>query len=245
VPGLSIFSAEALVLTRFLQVWLGAWPPPAAGITVVGHPARDKPRWDGAEQLVLGVTDAAGRGVLSVPPAHRDEVAALIDRVGPDDFGALLPRLLGRPEQTCFTGVFRWAPAPALHAEADSRAGLPPVLPDVGEWEPSDGPGIPDWLRPFPGEVLVVRDADGAYLAGVGLKPHDVSGIEISVGTEERARGQGLARRLVARAARRIIEGGAVAIYLHDPANTASARVADAAGFPDHGWRIHAMAGTA
>ncbi|MET7421497.1 GNAT family N-acetyltransferase [Dactylosporangium sp. NPDC005555] len=225
------------MLTRFLQVWLGAWPPPPArGITVVGHPARDRPRWDGAEQLALGVTDADGRGVLSVPPAHRDAVAGLVDGLAPgevaDVLAARLPRLLGRPEQVCFTGVFRWSRTPA-------------ALPEVGEWEPSDGPGIPGWLRPFPGEVLVARDPDGAYLAGVGLKPHDASGAEISVGTDERARGQGLARRLVARAARRIVDGGAVAVYLHDPANTASAHVADAAGFPDHGWKIHAMAGAA
>ena len=224
------------MLTRFLQVWLGAWPPPGAGLTVVGHPARDKPRWDGAEQLTLGVTDAGGRGILSVPAAHRDAVADLIAGLdagaAAELLAARLPALLHRPEQVFFTGVFRWSQAPA-------------PLPDAGAWEPSDGPDIPDWLRPFPGEVLIARDEDGAYLAGVGLKPHDVSGIEISVGTHERARGQGLARRLVARAARRIVAGGAVAVYLHDPANTASARVADAAGFPDLGWKIHAMAGAA
>ena len=162
--------------------------------------------------------------MLSVPPAHRDAVADLLAGLDADAaaqvIAARLPALLRRPEQVCFTGVFRWSQTPA-------------ALPGAGEWEPSDGPGIPDWLRPFPGEVLIARDGDGAYLAGVGLKPHDVSGIEISVGTAERARGQGLARRLVARAARRIVAGGAVAIYLHDPGNTASARVADAAGFPD------------
>ena len=31
--------------------------------------------------------------------------------------------------------------------------------------------------------------------------------------------------------------------YLHDPANTASAKVADAAGFPDRGWTVLGMAG--
>jgi len=29
-----------------------------------------------------------------------------------------------------------------------------------------------------------------------------------------------------------------VPTYLHDPANLASARVADAAGFPDRGWAV-------
>jgi GNAT superfamily N-acetyltransferase len=224
------------VLNRFLRVWLGSWPSPE-GLTVVGHPAREKRRWDGGEQLALGVTDGDGNGVLSVPPGSRDAVARLVAGLDPAEVEPALtrelPALVGRPEQHFFAGVFRWSEAPA-------------ALPDAGEWEPSDGPGLPDWLRPFPGEVLVAREpGTGEYLAGVGLKPHDETGIEISVGTEERARGRGLARMLVARAARRIVAGGAVAIYLHDPANTASARVAVAAGFPDLGWKIHALAGAA
>ncbi|GGM30822.1 GNAT family N-acetyltransferase [Dactylosporangium sucinum] len=218
------------MLESFLRTWLGSWPSPG-GLVVVGHAAREKARWDGGEQLAIGVTDAAGNGVLSVPPGRVDAVTDLVATAG---FGALagrLPALLGRPEHRFYTGVFRWSDAPA-------------DLPDAGEWEPSDGPGLPDWLRPFPGEVLVARE-DGRYVAGVGLKPHDPTGLEISVGTEEHARGRGLARRLVARAARRIVAGGAVALYLHDPANVASAHVADAAGFPDLGWKIHALAGSA
>jgi GNAT superfamily N-acetyltransferase len=222
-----------LVLDQFLRAWLGSWPS-RGGLLVVGSPLRDKPRWDGGEQRALGVTDADGNGVLSVPPASRDAVAGLVAATAPADrqtvLGERLPALVGRPEQHFFAGVFRWSEAPV-------------AMEPAGEWEPSDGPGLPDWLRPFPGEVLVAREpGTGEYLAGVGLKPHDPSGIEISVGTEERARGRGLARRLVSRAARRIVARGAVPLYLHDPANTASAHVADAAGFPDLGWRVHALA---
>ena len=102
--------------------------------TVVGHPARDKPRWDGAEQLALGVTDADGRGVLSVPPAHRDAVADLVAGLAADTaadvLAARLPALLGRPEQVCFTGVFRSSqtPGPAAGRRgvgAVGRAGHP------------------------------------------------------------------------------------------------------------------------
>ena len=50
--------------------------------------------------------------------------------------------------------------------------------------------------------------------------------------------GRGLARRLVAQAARRVLDEGAVPTYLHDPANVASAKVADAAGLPDRGWSV-------
>jgi len=42
----------------------------------------------------------------------------------------------------------------------------------------------------------------------------------------------------VAQAARRVIADGAVPTYLHAFDNTASARVADAAGFPDRGWQV-------
>ncbi|MFI5910434.1 GNAT family N-acetyltransferase [Dactylosporangium sp. NPDC051541] len=218
------------MLDQFLRAWLGRWPAPH-GLVVVGSPQREQPRWDGAEQRALGVVDGAGNGVLSVPPASRDAVADLVARSGIDGLAAGLPALVGRPEQHVFAGVFRWSDAPA-------------VLDDAGAWEPSGGPGLPPWLRPFPGEVLVARDpGTGEYLAGVGLKPHDPTGVEICVGTEERARGRGLARRLVARAARRIVDASAVPLYLHDPENFASARVADASGFPDRGWKILALAG--
>jgi predicted GNAT family acetyltransferase len=89
--------------------------------------------------------------------------------------------------------------------------------------------------------VLIARDDDGSYLAGVGIKRHDANGHEVSVGTEPEARGRGLARRLVAQAARTLLDRGIVVTYLHDPANLASAHVADAAGFPDLGWKVLGM----
>ena len=61
--------------------------------------------------------------------------------------------------------------------------------------------------------------------------------------TEEAAQGRGLARGLVAQAARRVIERGAVPTYLHADANVRSAKVAVAAGFPDVGWRILGASG--
>jgi RimJ/RimL family protein N-acetyltransferase len=123
--------------------------------------------------------------------------------------------------------LFRWCEAP-------------PDVEPVGEWVPADDARVPDWLRPFGHDVLVVFDR-GRYAAGVGLKRHDDLAWEISVGTEPSHEGRGLGRRLVACAARRILDGGRVPTYLHDPANLASARVADAAGFPDRGWRLLAL----
>ncbi len=78
-------------------------------------------------------------------------------------------------------------------------------------------------------------------IAGVGIKVHDSFGQELSVVTDEAARGGGFARRLVATAARRILAEGAVPTYLHAPDNIASARVADAVGFADRGWKVYGL----
>jgi predicted GNAT family acetyltransferase len=85
--------------------------------------------------------------------------------------------------------------------------------------------------------VLVTLE-DDRYVAGVGIKQHDRFGRELAVVTEPAARGRGLARRLVAQAARRVLDEGAIPTYLHAPDNVASARVAEASGFPDRGWHV-------
>lgn len=195
-------------------------------LTVVGANSRVEPGWDGQTHPVAGVVDPYGSAVVAVPP---DVVAAardLVDRGS--DLTALrseLPRLLGRPDAQVYRAAYRWATdLPAAE-----------VLPPAGCWLPADDPVVPEWLRPFGGRVLVALDGD-RYEAGVGLKRHDRFGHEIAVGTAEEARGRGLARRLVAQAARELAGAGVVSTYLHDPANSASARVADAAGLPDQGW---------
>ncbi|HVM09415.1 MAG TPA: GNAT family N-acetyltransferase, partial [Acidimicrobiales bacterium] len=133
----------------------------------------------------------------------------------------LVERLGGR----IGTGIMRWTVAPT------------PMEP-LGTWVPADDPSVPEWLHPFGGDVLIERDDDGAYMAGVGLKRHDDNVWEISVGTEEAARGKGLARRLVVTAAQSVIDAGRTPTYLHDPSNHASAKVAEASGFVERGWRI-------
>lgn len=208
-------------LDRHLTAWLGRWPA-RTRLDVVGHPGRLRPGWDGRIYPVLGVAAPDGT-VLSVPPADVPAASRLAG-MALDRLVRALPDAIGYPERAGYRAVFRWSTAPA-------------PLPEAGGWERTDDPAVPEWLRAFGGEVLVARHPDtGEYLAGVGIKKHDGCGRELAVGTEPAARGKGLARRLVAQAARRILDEGGVPTYQHDPTNVASARVADAAGFPDRGW---------
>ncbi len=164
--------------------------------------------------------------ILSVPP---DQAAAIgaITRTGSlaGDIAALrehLGELIGTTVGVV-RGPFRWSSDPS-------------DTPDTGEWISTKDPRVPEWLLPFNGDVLIAWDDDGNYGAGVGRKQHDTDGHELSVGTEAALRGRGIARLLVATAARRVLDDGAVPTYLHAPDNHASAKVAEAAGFPDRGW---------
>jgi len=220
-------------LVAHLRAWLGAWPP-ARPLHVVGSPERAVPGWNGRVRALNGVATPDG-AVLSVPPEREAAVAAAAADVGGDlrALGDRLPELLDDPGATFQTGVFRWSTDPA---PSD----------DPGEWLPTDDPRVPDWLRPFNGEVLVgfAPGADGVEVAaGVGRKQHDPHGHELAVVTEEGHRGQGWAQRLVTQAARRVLADGAVPTYLHAPDNHASARTADASGFPDVGWTIFGLFG--
>jgi len=213
-------------LAAHLTEWLGVWPPPEDGrVLVVGSAHRDEPGWDGGMRPVVGVATPDG-AVISVRPAWLPAVQALGDGLPGVIEG--LPRATGLPAAVVGVGIFRWSVDPT-------------DLPDGGEWVPTEDPRVPPWLKPFNGDVLVAWDDEGAYGAGVGRKQHDRWGHEISVGTEPALRGRGIARRLVAQAARRVLADGAVPTYLHDPANVASAHVAAASGFPDRGWRSIGM----
>lgn len=208
-------------LVRHLQAWVGAWPPETE-LTVVGSPARVEPGWDGRVRPVLGVESPRGT-VLGVPP----DLEAIVARLAPDREGIeeALRDALGEPHARLWSAKFRWSDAPA-------------VLPDAGIWISFSDPRVPPWLTPFGGEVLMAFAANGEVMAGVGIKRHDRWGHELAVVTEEAYRGRGLARLLVAQAARRVVDAGAVPTYLHADSNAASGRVADAAGFPDRGWRV-------
>jgi GNAT superfamily N-acetyltransferase len=214
-------------LAAHLRTWLGTWPEGGPqGLVVVGAEARTRPAWDGAVRPVTGVATREG-AVVSVPPERADAVRALGDDLTAVADG--IAEAVGHPGWTFARGVFRWTHAPT-------------ALTDVGVWLDRDDERVPEWLRPFNGDVLVAL-VDGEVAAGVGRKLHDPSGHELAVVTEEAHRGKGLAAGLVAQAARRIIAAGAVPTYLHAPDNHASAATAIRAGFPDRGWQILGLFG--
>jgi GNAT superfamily N-acetyltransferase len=199
---------------RHLQAWFGGWPTAASGIVVLESDLRNKPGWDGNLLPVVGVThnDFA---VLSVAPGQASVVCDRLKHIDATDLADTLGLMVG---------VFRW------------NLTAPPGD-DVGDWVATTDKRVPAWLKPFNGDVLIEWDDQGHYGAGVGRKMHNALGHEISVGTEPSLRGRGVARRLVATAARRILADGAVPTYVHLLDNHASAKVAEAAGFDDLGWR--------
>lgn len=212
-----------------LAGWLGGWPP-TSPVRIVADPETGVPGWDGSPRGVVGVVDPDGRCVVRVPP----DVAARLPDPLPDvaSLLAALPGAVGVPG-TAGTGVLRWAQDVPSHD----------VLPDVGIWLPASladhgDQRVPAWLGPFGGDVLVALDDSGRCLGGVGLKRHTDTLREVSVVTDERARGRGLGRRLVAQATRAVLAEGRAVLYLHASDNEGSARVARASGFPDTGWQV-------
>ncbi|MGB7877277.1 MAG: GNAT family N-acetyltransferase [Ilumatobacteraceae bacterium] len=216
-------------LTLHLRSWAGEWPPPSDGLHVVGDPARLEPTWDGVVRPLQGVGNGHGV-VIAVPPTAVDAVSDAIgndlDRAG---LGDELGVILGVGPAAFGAGVFR------------TTTGVDPDIDDLGVWFEDQDDDLPEWLAPFNGPRLVAFDENDRPIAGVGIKVHDRYGHELAVVTDGAARGRGFARRLVATAARRVLDEGAVPTYLHDPANHASARVADAVGFGDRGWTVHGL----
>ena len=217
------FVSEDELATRIaahLTHRLGSWPP-QQGIQIVGSALRDLPEWDGIVRPVLGVGTPEGT-VISVPVPVVESAQALA-RLGFDQLSEGIGALFNQPNLTLGVNDFRYLRELV-------------TFEPLGEWVAADDPRVPSWLRPFDGGVLIACDDADHYMAGVGLKLHDEYASEIAVGTEVEFRGRGLARRLVATAARHLVEEGKTATYEHVRSNLRSGAVAVAAGFSDSGW---------
>jgi hypothetical protein len=117
---------------------------------------------------------------------------------------------------------------------------VPPPEAPVAVLDAAD-PRLPSWvLGHFSGEAWVVAGDDGRVLSTAVLKRYDERLREISVGTEEAARGRGLARAVVAAAARAVLAEGRAVLYNHELDNIASARVAESVGLHQLGI-LHAV----
>ncbi len=221
-PASRAGSPTPALLELHLKRWLGAWPP-LPPVEVVEHRRRRSPGWDGQPHPFLGVGSSDGL-VLSVTPGKGRQVEAAVAGlpIGGAAFLDALTHVVGEPGRPVVQTVFRWCTDPT---PSD----------DVGVWLDRDDPAVPDWLHPFSGRVLVARNG-GDVVSGVGVKRHDSIGHELAVVTTLAARGRGLAAALVAQAARSILSQDALPTYLHLPTNTASAHVAENAGFEDAGW---------
>lgn len=218
-------------LNEFLSSRLGTWPP-AASLELRHCELRDQPRWDGRIQPFFGIESPVGTVLTfsekTFPCGTSLDPREVEDELGQSDAYFTIPEMFKQPEMHFGRAVFRY-----LGEFVD--------LPKAGEWVEPTHPGVPDWLRPFNGGVLVHWADDGTYAAGVGLKKHNELGYEIAVGTEPEHRGKGLAQRLVSQAAKYIWDLGAIPLYLHGATNAASARVAEKSGFPDRGWHVIEM----
>lgn len=105
---------------------------------------------------------------------------------------------------------------------------------DLAVHLPQDHERGRDLRRRFDGEVFVVwgNHDDIASWAAIKLKASDVW--EIAVVTETRYRGRGYAKQVVSAATEYILHRGRLALYVHDRANHASARVCRALGYAEY-----------
>ena len=169
--------------------------------------------------LAVRALARAGGAVVAVAPEHAALLRAHLDS---DRDPGVLPRVLARVA----------ADLPGHWWEAVARTGTEIAQPKdpVVVLDASD-PRLPEWvLGHFTGQAWVVLGDGGEVLSTAVLKRYDERLREISVGTAEAARGRGLARSVVAAAARAALAEGRAVLYNHAADNHASARVAEAVG---------------
>jgi RimJ/RimL family protein N-acetyltransferase len=189
--------------------------PGAVAVSEVQHPS-----------LPVRAFTREGGAVLAVAPEHAEVLRHHL--TGPASLLQALERTAADLHGHLFSGVARTGVA------------IPPPAVEVTVIDTSD-PRLPDWvLGHFTGEAWVVLGEHGEVLSSAVLKRYDDRLREISVGTAEQARGRGLARAVVAAAARAVLAEGRVVLYNHAPDNYASARVAESVGLHELG-RYHAI----
>jgi GNAT superfamily N-acetyltransferase len=166
-----------------------------------------------------------GGAVVGVAPEHAGSLRERLD--GPASLVPALTALAASLPGHMFSGVAR------------TGVVIPPPVAPVTVLDATD-PRLPQWVHGhFVGEAWVVMEG-GEVLSTAVLKRYDDRLREISVGTAPAARGRGLARSVVAAAARFVLAEGRVVLYNHAVDNDSSARVAESVGLHELG-RYHAV----
>jgi L-amino acid N-acyltransferase YncA len=176
--------------------------------------------------LPLRALTREGGAVVAVAPEWAGPLRQHLD--GPDTVRPGMAAVAAAIPGHLFSGVARTGVA------------VPPPVAEVAVIDAAD-PRLPDWvIGHFTGEAWVVLGERGEVLSTAVLKRYDDRLREISVGTAEAARGRGLARSVVAAAARAVLAEGRAVLYNHDPDNHASAKVAESVGLHELG-RYHVV----
>ncbi len=214
-------------LERFFAGELGA---PAdllhePGTHLISSPSREEPRWLGflVPLLIVGHGPST---VVSIRedllPAAERLVRGATRRVPPDVVSGLQDLVEAR-----VPGIRRLV-GHALYCDSErfrpARAHAVETLPPGGH-----DPGF--FLRHFDGPVFVTRERGGEVSAWSALKLKGEDVWEVSVSTDPRFRGRGLAKAVVSAATEYVLERGRVPLYVHEDSNPASTRVARSLGY--------------
>jgi GNAT superfamily N-acetyltransferase len=209
---------EAIVLTvlsdRF-RLPLDRLTPGAVVVVEVPHP-----------RMPARAFERLGGAVVGVDHEHAKRLRRHLE--GPASVVPALDALAAELPGHRFSGVAR------------TGVVIPPPAVEITVVDATD-PRLPDWVHGhFTGEAWVVLGEAGEVLSTAVLKRYDERLREISVGTAPAARGRGLARSVVAAAARSVLASGRAVLYNHAVDNDSSARVAESVGLHELG-RYHAV----
>jgi RimJ/RimL family protein N-acetyltransferase len=197
------------VLSDRFRLPLDQLTPGKVVLTEVAHP-----------RMAARAFERHGGAIVGVAPAYAARLREHLD--GPETVVTALKALAAELPGHMFSTTARTGvviPAPAV----------PVTVLDASD------PRLPEWVHGhFVGEAWVVLE-DGEVLSTAVLKRYDERLREISVGTAPSARGRGLARSVVAAAARFVLAEGRAVLYNHAVDNHASARVASSVGLHELG----------
>jgi len=237
------------ITTRLDQYWadeLGCTPEALhdGGVRFCAPRHREGPRWMGwlVPLECIAVEDAVpGTGVISVTPYLEQTLQSFLltvrqqcDCLPPE--GKALVRFA---HDYLPTGYPKIHAILACHPETFSSS--PDVLPV--ELLRNDDVQV-DWYRyHFDGPIFVARGERGDIASWAAIKCKSDHVWEMAVATELHYRNRGLARSVVTHATRAALDAGKVPLYLHDIANTASARVCRALGYQLYGHELTCESG--